>query len=44
MQVPPAWARGTVRFSTGRLTTPEEVDRAVEAVAEAVAQVRAAVT
>jgi cysteine desulfurase len=36
MQVPLEWAMGTVRFSVGRGTTVEEVDLAVEVVAEAV--------
>jgi len=29
---PLEWARGTIRFSTGKLTTDEEIDRAAEAV------------
>jgi len=36
MQVPVEWAMGTVRFSVGRSTTAEEIDRAVGIVAEAV--------
>jgi cysteine desulfurase len=36
MAVPVDWAMGTVRFSVGRGTTPQEIDRAVEVVAEAV--------
>jgi cysteine desulfurase len=36
MHVPVEWALGTVRFSVGRGTTAEDVDRAVEVVAEAV--------
>jgi cysteine desulfurase len=36
MQVPTEWAMGTVRFSVGRTTTAEEIDRAVALVAEAV--------
>ena len=36
MQVPVEWAMGTVRFSVGRDTTAEQVDRAVEIVAGAV--------
>jgi cysteine desulfurase len=35
MHVPIEWAMGTVRFSVGRSTTVEEVDRAAEVVAEA---------
>ena len=30
MRVPLEWARGTLRFSTGRMTTADEIDRAVE--------------
>jgi cysteine desulfurase len=36
MKVPEAWAKGTLRFSTGRMTTAEEIDRALEAVTDAV--------
>ena len=36
MGVPLDWAMGTVRFSVGRGTTPDEVDRVIEVVAEAV--------
>jgi cysteine desulfurase len=33
MQVPLEWARGTVRFSTGRMTTTSQIDEAVAAIA-----------
>ena len=36
MAVPVDWAMGTVRFSVGRPTTPDEIDRVVTVVAEAV--------
>jgi cysteine desulfurase len=36
MQVPAEWAKGTVRFSVGRMTTAGEIDQAVAAVAQAV--------
>lgn len=36
MQVPIDWAMGTIRFSVGRATTPEEIDQAVEVVTAAV--------
>jgi cysteine desulfurase len=36
MGVPLDWAMGTVRFSVGRGTTPEEVDRAIQVVSEVV--------
>jgi cysteine desulfurase len=36
MKVPLEWAMGTVRFSVGRDTTVEEVDRAIAVVSEAV--------
>ncbi|MEM5773810.1 MAG: hypothetical protein AAGU05_02320, partial [Anaerolineaceae bacterium] len=38
MQVPVNWAMGTLRFSTGRYTTPEETDLVVNLVADAVFQ------
>ena len=36
MAVPLEWARGTVRFSTGRFTTAEEIDKAIDIVVGAV--------
>jgi cysteine desulfurase len=36
MQVPVEWAMGTVRFSVGRGTTAEQIDQAIQVVAEAV--------
>ncbi len=38
MQVPVEWAMGTVRFSVGRGTTAEQIDRTIEVVAEAARQ------
>jgi cysteine desulfurase len=40
MAVPLEWAMGTVRFSVGRDTTPDEVDRAAAIVSEAAARLR----
>jgi cysteine desulfurase len=40
MAVPEAWARGTIRFSLGRMTTEVEIDRAALVVAEAVRKLR----
>lgn len=40
MGVPPEWAGGTVRFSTGRGTSPEEIDAAAGIVADAVLKLR----
>ncbi len=40
MKVPPGYAAGTVRFSTGRRTTAEEIDRAVSLVVAAVRRLR----
>ncbi len=40
MQVPEDWAKGTIRFSVGRMTTPEEIDQAVAVVVDAVKQLR----
>lgn len=36
MQVPEEWARGTLRFSTGRMTTEADIDTAVGVIADAV--------
>lgn len=36
MQVPEEYAQGTIRFSVGRFTTVEEIDRAAEAILTAV--------
>ena len=41
MQVPAEWAKGTVRFSIGRLTTVEEIDRAAGVLVAAVRRLRA---
>jgi len=35
MNVPVAYARGTLRLSTGKMTTVEEIDKAVEIISEA---------
>jgi cysteine desulfurase len=40
MDVPVEYARGTIRFSTGKSTAPGEIDRAVEITAEAVKKLR----
>jgi cysteine desulfurase len=40
MKVPEFWAKGTLRFTTGRMTTPEEIDRAVEVIVSAVSKLR----
>lgn len=39
MGVPLRWAKGTLRFSVGKMTTAEEIDRAIEAVAAAARRV-----
>ena len=44
MQIEERWARGTVRFSTGRMTTIEEIDRALEVICRAVKKLRADVS
>jgi cysteine desulfurase len=41
MHVPEEWARGTLRFSTGRMTSETDIDTAVAVVADAVERVRA---
>ena len=42
MGVPEDYARGTMRLSVGRMTTEEDVDRAVDVLVEAVGTARAA--
>ena len=41
MHLPEEWARGTLRFSTGRMTTETDIDTAVAVVADAVQRLRA---
>ena len=36
MNVPMEWAKGTLRFSTGRMTTPAEIHRAVQIIVDGV--------
>lgn len=40
MRVPESWATGTLRFTTGRYTTAEEIDRALEAIVSAIQRLR----
>jgi len=40
MQVPEPWAKGTLRFTTGRYTTAEEIDRTLDVVVSAVKRLR----
>jgi cysteine desulfurase len=40
MGIPEDWAKGTVRFTTGRMTTADEIDRALEVVVAAVKRLR----
>ncbi len=40
MRVPEVWAKGTIRFTTGRFTTAEEIDRALEVIAASVKKLR----
>ena len=42
MNIPPEWARGTLRLSTGRMTTSAQVQAAVTAIAAAAEKLRAA--
>jgi cysteine desulfurase len=35
MNLPVEWAQGTIRLSTGRMTTQPEIDRAAQALVEA---------
>jgi len=38
MNVPVEWARGTLRFSTGRMTSKKEIDQASELISSSVQQ------
>lgn len=40
MNIPEAWAKGTLRFTTGRMTTLEEIDHAAEVIISAVKKLR----
>jgi cysteine desulfurase len=40
MNIPRAWAEGTLRFTTGRMTTPQEIELAAQAVISAVKKLR----
>jgi len=40
MGLPVAWAKGTIRFSVGRMTTVAEIDKAVRVVTDAVARLK----
>jgi cysteine desulfurase len=40
MGIPLDWAKGTLRFSVGRMTTAEEIDRAVDVITEAVSRLK----
>ena len=40
MKIPEEWAKGTVRFSVGRMTAPAEIDRAIDVVVAAVKRLR----
>jgi cysteine desulfurase len=40
MGVPLQWAKGTLRFSTGRMTTEEDIDRTIQVVGDAVEKLR----
>jgi cysteine desulfurase len=40
MGIPLEWAKGTLRFSTGRMTTTQDIDKTVQVVADAVEKLR----
>jgi cysteine desulfurase len=42
MDVPVEWAKGTLRFSVGKMTTEAEIDKTIRVVAEAVEKLRPA--
>jgi len=41
MKVPKQWAKGTLRFTTGKYTTAAEIDRALKAIVTAIKKLRA---
>lgn len=43
MDIPLDWAKGTLRFSVGRMTTAEEIDQAVDIVAAAVNRLKGSI-
>lgn len=40
MQLPETWAKGTLRFTTGRYTTADQIDRALDVIVAAVKRLR----
>lgn len=40
MKIPPLWARGSLRFPTGRMTTQHKIERAVNTISHAVIRIR----
>jgi len=40
MKIPEEWAKGTVRFTTGKMTTAADIDRALEVIIAAVKKLR----
>ena len=41
MDIPLEWAKGTIRFSVGRMTTKAEIDKTIRVVADAVNKLKA---
>ena len=41
MGIPLEWAKGTIRFSTGRMTTSDEIERAIQIITNCVKQLNA---
>jgi len=42
MNIPPDWAKGTLRFSVGPMTTVEQIDKAIQVVVHAVKKLQSA--
>jgi len=42
MNIPLDWAKGTLRFSVGRMTTVEQIDKAVQVIVRAVKKLQRA--
>ena len=40
MNIPLEWARGTLRFSTGKMTTESEIDNAIDTLSDSISKLR----
>jgi cysteine desulfurase len=40
MNIPPEWAKGTLRLTTGRMTTEADIDKAIQIITDAVMKLK----